>query len=122
MVMQRYWRDDVLTAATLAGGWLRTGDRARRDAAGVWWFTGRLKDVIVRRTSKITPGEVESALQRHPDVAMAAVVGIADPREGQVPVAFVVPQPGVTPSARDLADFLRGRIAEYKIPARIHLR
>ncbi|ULE35279.1 class I adenylate-forming enzyme family protein [Mycobacterium sp. IDR2000157661] len=122
MVMQRYWDDDALTAATLADGWLRTGDRARRDAAGVWWFTGRLKDIIVRRTSKITPGEVEAVLQRHPQVAMAAVVGLPDPQEGQVPVAFVVPTSGAAPSPDELAAFLHGRIADYKIPARLHLR
>jgi long-chain acyl-CoA synthetase len=122
MVMQRYWEDDALTAATVVDGWLRTGDLACQDADGVWWFTGRIKDIIVRRTSKITPGEVEAALQQHPGVAMAAVVGMPDPEEGQVPIAFVVPRPDAPLSSADLAAFLRERIALYKIPARIHLR
>ncbi|GEL17633.1 class I adenylate-forming enzyme family protein [Pseudonocardia asaccharolytica] len=122
MLMAGYWEDPALTAATLDRGWLRTGDTGRRDAAGVWWFTGRLKDVIVRRTSKITPGEVEAALDEHPAVAMSAVIAAPDPDEGQVPVAFVVPRRGRTVDPDELVAFLRTRIAAYKIPARIHLR
>ncbi|MCH9668430.1 MAG: acyl--CoA ligase [Actinomycetia bacterium] len=122
MVMQKYWRDEELTAATLADGWLRTGDLGTQDSDGVWWFTGRIKDVIVRRTSKIWPGEVESALNHHPDVAIAAVIGVPDPDEGQVPVAFVVPRSKRSVSVVKLKEFLAQRIAEYKMPARIHLR
>jgi len=122
MVMQGYFDDEALTAGALVDGWFRTGDLAYEDDDGVWWFSGRIKDVIVRRTSKITPGEVEAALDRHPDVAMAAVVAAPDPEEGQVPVAFVVPKDGATLSADELTEFLRDRIAAYKIPARIHLR
>jgi long-chain acyl-CoA synthetase len=120
MVMLGYWEDESLTETTMAGGWLHTGDLGRKDADGVWWFVGRMKDLIVRRTSKITPGEVESALDLHPAVAMSAVVGAPDPDEGQVPVAFVVPRPGKVVSAEELTAFLAERIAAYKIPARIH--
>jgi len=122
MVMQRYWDDDALTAAALVDGWFRTGDLGTRDDDGVWWFTGRIKDVIVRRTSKITPGEVEAALNQHPGVAMAAVVGVPDPEEGEVPVAFVVPRENSTLSGQQLTTFLRDRIAAYKIPVRIVFR
>jgi long-chain acyl-CoA synthetase len=120
MVMLGYWEDESLTETTMAGGWLHTGDLGRKDADGVWWFVGRMKDLIVRRTSKITPGEVESALDLHPAVAISAVVGAPDPDEGQVPVAFVVPRPGKVVSAEELTAFLAERIAAYKIPARIH--
>jgi long-chain acyl-CoA synthetase len=122
MVMQHYWADPELTAATLHDGWPRTGDLGRVDASGVWWFTGRIKDIIVRRTSKITPGEVESALEQHPNVAIAAVVAAPDPDEGQVPVAFVVPKAGAFLTSVELVDYLRTRIAAYMIPGRIHLR
>ncbi|MGB0436768.1 MAG: class I adenylate-forming enzyme family protein [Mycobacterium sp.] len=122
MVMQEYWKDEELTAATLKDGWFRTGDLGERDPEGVWWFTGRIKDIIVRRTSKITPGEVESALGRHPEVAMAAVIGVPDPDEGQVPVAFVVPRSEGSTSVDQLKEFLAQQIAAYKIPVRIHLR
>jgi long-chain acyl-CoA synthetase len=122
MVMLGYWEDESLTETTMAGGWLHTGDLGRTDSDGVWWFDGRMKDLIVRRTSKITPGEVESALDLHPAVAMSAVIGAPDPGEGQVPVAFVVTRPGKVVSAEELAKFLAERIAAYKIPARIHFR
>ncbi len=122
MVMREYWQDEELTAATLKDGWFRTGDLAKQDAEGVWWFTGRIKDIVVRRTSKITPGEVESALGQHPEVAMAAVIGVPDPDEGQVPVAFVVPRSACSISAEQLTEFLAQQIAAYKIPVRIHLR
>ncbi|MBN9109976.1 MAG: acyl--CoA ligase [Pseudonocardia sp.] len=122
MLMTGYWDDEPLTRASLADGWLHTGDLGEPDAGGVWWFRGRLKDLIVRRTSKITPGEVESAIDEHPDVATSAVVAAPDAEEGQVPVAFVVLRPGRTLSADALTAFLADRIAAYKLPARIHLR
>jgi len=120
MLMRGYWQDDELTRSTVVDGWLRTGDLGAVDADGTWWFHGRLKDVIVRRTSKITPGEVESAIDEHPAVAMAAVVAAPDAEEGEVPVAFVVPRRGEQLSADDLVEFLLHRIAAYKVPARIH--
>lgn len=120
MVMTGYWQDEALTRETLSDGWLRTGDLGRQDADGNWWFKGRIKDLIVRRTSKITPGEVEAAIDRHPDVVNSAVMAVSDAEEGQVPVAFVVPRQGSGLTAEELTTFLRGRIAEYKLPSRIH--
>ena len=120
MLMRGYWQDDELTRSTVVDGWLRTGDLGGVDADGTWWFHGRLKDVIVRRTSKITPGEVESAIDEHPAVAMAAVVAAPDADEGEVPVAFVVRRRSEQLSADDLVAFLLHRIAAYKVPARIH--
>lgn len=120
MLMARYWEDEALTRDLLAGGWLRTGDLGVQDADGVWWFRGRLKDLIVRRTSKITPGEVEAAIDQHPAVAASAVIAAPDHDEGQVPVAFIVLRHGQMVSADDLQGFLRERIAKYKLPARMH--
>ena len=122
MLMTGYWDDEPLTRASTTDGWLRTGDIGEVDDDGVWWFRGRIKDLIVRRTSKITPGEVESAIDEHPAVAMSAVVAAPDPDEGQVPVAFVVRRPGDDLTADALGAFLADRIAAYKIPARIHFR
>ncbi len=120
MRMVGYWEDEALTRELLVDGWLHTGDLGVRDDDGVWWFTGRIKDLIVRRTSKITPGEVEAAIDEHEAVAASAVVAADDPDEGQVPVAFVVLRPGRDLSAEDMTAFLRTRIAAYKIPARFH--
>jgi len=120
MLMAGYWEDAKLTSELIVDGWLHTGDLGSQDADGLWWFSGRIKDLIVRRTSKITPGEVEEAIDEHPDVAECAVVAAPDAEEGQVPVAFVVPRAGRTPTAAALLEFLGSRIAAYKLPARIH--
>lgn len=120
MLMAGYWEDPELTGELVTDGWLHTGDLGSQDSEGVWWFEGRIKDLIVRRTSKITPGEVEAAIEQHDAVSAAAVIAAPDPDEGQVPVAFVVLRHGRTLSATALREFLRERLAEYKLPARIH--
>lgn len=120
MVMSGYWEDDDLTRSTLAGGWLHTGDLGSQDENGVWWYEGRIKDLIVRRTSKITPGEVEAAIGRLRDVAAVAVIGAPDPDEGQVPVAFVVGRSGAALTAAGLLSELSDLLAAYKLPARVH--
>jgi len=120
MVMQRYWDDPEETAKALDGGWLRTGDSGWRDADGAWWFAARLKELIVRNTSKITPGEVEAALNSHDAVEESGVVGVPDSEQGEVPVAFVVLKRGRAVSEAELMTFLEGRIARYKLPAYVH--
>jgi long-chain acyl-CoA synthetase len=120
MVMQGYWRNSEETARALEDGWLRTGDSGWCDADGVWWFAARLKELIVRNTSKITPGEVEAAIGAHPAVATSGVVGAPNAEQGEVPVAFVVLEPGRTSDEAELLAFLRERIATYKLPARIY--
>ena len=120
MLMAGYWEDRKLSQESFTDGWFRTGDLGAQDSDGVWWFEGRIKDLIVRRTSKITPGEVETAINEHLDVVTSAVVAAPDAAEGQVPVAFVVPSPGHGLTSDDLMGYLRGRIAAYKLPSRIH--
>ena len=119
MVMQGYWNDPDETARALEYGWLRTGDSGWRDADGTWWFAGRLKELIVRNTSKITPGEVEAALDAHEAVLTSGVVAMPDTVEGEVPVAFVALKPGQAVDEAALLTFLASRIARYKIPVRI---
>jgi long-chain acyl-CoA synthetase len=118
MVMREYWRNSEATARAFANGWFRTGDSGSRDAEGTYWFAARIKDIIVRNTAKLTPGEVEAALDLHPDVKSAAVIGLPDESEGEVPVAFIVAEPGRSPNAEALTRFLETRIARYKIPDR----
>jgi long-chain acyl-CoA synthetase len=121
MVMREYWHDPDTTARAFADGWFRTGDSGWRDADGTYWFAARIKDIIVRNTAKLTPGEVEAALDQLPGVQSAAVIGAPDPDEGEVPVAFVVPEPGSSLTAAALTEFLETKIARYKIPVHYHL-
>jgi long-chain acyl-CoA synthetase len=89
-----------------------------RGAEGTYWFAARIKDVIVRNTAKLTPGEVEAALDLYPDVKSAAAIGLPNESEGEVPVAFIVAEPNRALSAEALTQFLETRIARYKIPDR----
>jgi long-chain acyl-CoA synthetase len=119
MVSPGYWNRPEANAEVFVDGWLRTGDTGLQDASGDYWFTGRVKQIIERNSENITPGEIEQALYRHPAVAEAGAFGVADPAEGQVPIAYVVFKPGRQTTEDDLKRFLAGQIAAFKIPARI---
>ncbi len=115
-VMRGYWRDPEHTAEVLRDGWLHTGDIARRDDKGWYWFVGRSKDVIIRGGSNVAPGEVEAVLHEHPSVSAALVVGVADRQLGQRIAAWVQPRVGAIVSEQELARFVRERLAAYKAP------
>jgi fatty-acyl-CoA synthase len=105
-------------------GWLRSGDVGVVDAAGRHHLVDRLKDVIISGGENIYPAEVETAILAHPDIAECAVLGVPDPRWGEVGLAVVCPRPGLDAAARerlaeDLPAFLSDRVARYKIPASV---
>jgi fatty-acyl-CoA synthase len=110
-VLRGYWKQE---GALLPDGWFATGDVGRVDEAGRWWFTDRLKHLIISGGENIYPAEVERVLATAPGVADGAVVGRPDPQWGEVPVAVVVPAAGFD-AARVLAHF-EGRIARFKRP------
>jgi acetyl-CoA synthetase len=108
-----------------AGGWYRSGDLARRDADGYYWFVGRADDVIKSAGHLIGPFEVESALMEHPAVAEAGVIGIPDPVAGAVVKAFVVLRPGHDPDdalRKELIGFARTRLGAAVAPREIEFR
>ena len=89
-VFKGYWRDPEATAAAFAGGWFHSGDIGVRDDDGYLYIVDRLKDMIVSGGENIASSEVERVLYEHESVLEVAVVGRADERWGEVPVAFVV--------------------------------
>ena len=106
-----------LTAATLADGWLRTGDMARIDEAGYVFIVDRKKDMIISGGENIYPREVEEVLHLHPAVAEAAVIGVPDELWGEASVALVVVRDRSGDEiARELDLFCRDRLARYKCP------
>jgi acyl-CoA synthetase (AMP-forming)/AMP-acid ligase II len=116
-VMSGYWNNAALTAEALVGGWLRTGDVGRLDAEQFLFIMDRLKDMIVSGGENIYSSEVERALEAHPSVLEAAVIGIPDERWGEAVHACVVLRPGApTLAADELIDFCKARIASYKKP------
>jgi long-chain acyl-CoA synthetase len=119
-VMSGYWNNPQLSGATLVDGWLRTGDAARFDEENYLYILDRLKDMIVSGGENIYSSEVERALEAHPNVLEAAVIGVPDPHWGEAVHAFVVLRPGSPSlSQADLIDFCKQRLASYKKPRAI---
>lgn len=120
-IMDGYWNETALTRKTLHKGWVLTGDLGRYDEDGYLWFMGRRKDIVVRSGNKIAPLEVEAALSEHPAVRDACVIGVPDPVCGEVPHAYVILQPGADVRPEELRQFIAGRLAEFMVPAEVHL-
>lgn len=117
--MSGYWRDPVATAAAVTSdGWRRTGDVGVLSPQGGLRLTGRVHDVFKSGGYNLYPLEIESALEAHPAVREASVVGVPDPLFGHAAVAFIVAA-APRPDPDDLRAFLRGRLANYKVPKRI---
>ncbi|CAN7504144.1 MULTISPECIES: long-chain-fatty-acid--CoA ligase [unclassified Microbacterium] len=119
-VFQGYWGRSSDTAdVLLAGGWLRTGDIAEVSADGFVTIVDRLKELIITGGFNVSPSEVEDALEAHPDVAAAAVVGLPRASGGEEVAAAVVLREGATLDSGALRDFCRTRLTPYKVPKRI---
>ena len=114
-----YWNRHEQTKDTIAGHWIRTGDKYQQDEDGYFWFAGRSDDMLKVGGIWVSPAEVEHLLLEHPAVQACAVTGRED-RDGLVkPVAHVVVREGIAPGAElggELQQFARQRLAEYKRP------
>ena len=121
-VMRGYYRAPLLTAAALRpGGWLNTGDMARRGEDGALFIVGRTKELIIRSGFNVFPLEVETVLNAHPGVTQSAVVGKATMDGNEEVVAFVQPDPQQAPTVNELKAWAAERLAPYKRPGRIVL-
>lgn len=117
-VMRGYWNQPEETAKVLRGGWLYTGDVGYCDADGYYFITDRKKDMLLVNGINVYPREIEEIIYQFPGVKEAAVVGMPDARKGEQPVAFVVALEGQTLDEKALLQFVRGRLADYKVPKR----
>lgn len=116
IVMQGYWREPEQTKAAFRDGWFLTGDLGRRDADGYFWFVARKKDIIRKRGENISGAELDRVVMSHPDVMEAAAIPVpSDLGEDDI-LTVVVPKPGATLSAQDIADWCRDRLAPIKVP------
>jgi acetyl-CoA synthetase len=114
-----YLHDEERYEKCFVGGWYLTGDLAKRDADGYFWFVGRADDIIKTAGHMVGPFEVESALMEHPTVAEAGVIGKPEPMIGELVKAFVVLKPGVPPSPQlrlELLGFARQRLGSAVAP------
>ena len=122
MVMQGYWKQPELTAHTLRGGWMHTGDAAYMDDEGFIYLVDRIKDMIISGGENVYSGEVENALHEHPGVRECAVIGLPHEDLGETVHAIVVPHEGVTLTAEALVAHCRTLIAGYKVPRSVEIR
>ena len=116
-IMHGYFENEAATAAAIdTDGWLHTGDLGAMDDRGYCTIEGRLKDMIIRGGENIYPRELEELLFRHPKVGDVAVVGLPDPRWGEVVSAFIRPAAGNSIDKNELHDYLREHLAPHKTP------
>ena len=121
-VMRGYWnRPDETAKVMLDGGWLRTGDIGRMDAAGFCYIEDRKKDMILVSGFNVYPNEVEAVLARHPGIVEVAAVSQPDERSGEVVAVFVVRRdPRLT--ADQIVEFSRADLTGYKVPKHVYFR
>ncbi|MDN5758689.1 MAG: AMP-binding protein, partial [Tomitella sp.] len=116
-LMKGYWADETATAAAFDGGWFHSGDMVRQDEEGFVYVVDRKKDMIISGGENIYCAEVENVLYAHPSIREAAVIGRADEKWGEVPVAVVAVQGGQADlTAAALSEWLDDKLAHYKHP------
>lgn len=121
-VMQGYYKQPEASAEILKGGWLYTGDIAQSDRDGYFFIMGRKKEMINVRGLNVYPREIEEVLYQNPKIKEAAVVGIADAHRGEVPKGFIVLKDGEQAGEHEIIQYLKERLAPYKIPKHIEFR
>jgi long-chain acyl-CoA synthetase len=115
-IMVEYWKKPKETSETIVDGWLHTGDLAYYDEKGFIYIVDRKKDMIVTGGENVYSREVEDALYKHPAVAEAAVVGVADPVWVERVHALIVLKAGASASEDEIIGFCKERLASYKAP------
>ena len=115
-VMKGYYNRPEATAEVMRDGWFRTGDLARRDEDGFFYIVDRAKDMIIRGGFNVYPREIEEVLMTHPEVSMAAVVGVPHDSHGEEVKAFIIREPGAEVSAQELLSWGKEQMAAYKYP------
>jgi long-chain acyl-CoA synthetase len=118
-VMMGYWNQPEETAKAFRGHWLLTGDLGYRDEDGYYYITDRKKDMLLVNGNNVYPREIEEVIYQFPNVKETAVVGQADARRGETPVAFVVPTEGARVDENALLKFIREKLADYKVPRQV---
>jgi len=118
-VFFEYWGDEEATREALHDGWYRSGDIGRRDDDGYFWVHDRKKNLIISGGENIYPAEVERVLLEHPEVVECGVIGRADARWDEVPIAYVIRRRGCSVDGADLQAHDQSQLARFKVPREI---
>jgi len=117
-----YWKNPEATRKSYINDWWLTGDLAKKDEDGYFWFVGRKDDLITSSGYRIGPAEIEDCLMKHPAVEMVAVVGSPDKLRTEVVKAFIIPKAGITPDPEleeEIKKFVKVRLAAHEYPREI---
>ena len=117
-----YWKNPEATREQYVGDWWVTGDLAKQDEDGYFWFVGRKDDLITSAGYRIGPAEIEDCIIKHPAVSMVAVVGSPDEVRTEVVKAFIIPNPEVSPGPdieKEIKNFVKTRLAAHEYPREI---
>ncbi|MHB1404843.1 MAG: class I adenylate-forming enzyme family protein [Desulfitobacteriaceae bacterium] len=115
-IFSGYWRNEEETKKTLKNGWVYTGDVAQKDEDGFYYIVGRKKNMFISGGENVFPPEIETALYQIPEVHECCVIGVPDPKWGEVGKAIIAPKPGQSISKEQVVDFLKTKLAPYKVP------
>jgi fatty-acyl-CoA synthase len=116
IVMNGYWNRDDLTDEVIRDGWFHTGDLARIDEEGFVYIVDRKKDMFISGGENVYPAEIEKVLLGHPGITDAAVVAVPDKKWSEVGKAFIVTRDGKSVEPDEIYQFLKDKLAKYKIP------
>jgi long-chain acyl-CoA synthetase len=119
MIVKGYWNKPEATAECFVNGWVRTGDLARLDEDGFLYIVDRAKDIIIRGGENIYSSEVEDVLYAHPAVTDCALVGVPHRTLGEEPAAVVHLAPGKNATEAELQQWVRDRLAGFKVPVEV---
>jgi long-chain acyl-CoA synthetase len=121
-VMKGYHNQPQATAEAFRGGWFHTGDIGSIDEDGYFFIVDRLKDMVIRGGFNVYPREVEEVLMSHPQVSLAAVIGVPDEQYGEEIKAFIVPTAGEEINEEELIHWSKENMADYKYPRLVEFR
>ncbi len=120
-IMKGYWNQPEESERALRNGWLFTGDMGKIDDDGYIYIVDRKKDMLLYRGQNIYPREIEEVLYNHPKIKECAVVGIKDVQKGEIPKAYIALQEGESSTEKEIKEYLKEKIANYKIPRYIKI-
>ena len=119
-ILKGYYKNDAANATAFRNGWFHTGDIGYRDADGFYYIVDRKSDMIIRGGENIYPREIDEVLYQHPAIAAAAAVGVKDELYGEEVAAVVVLKPGANTTAREVIEYCKARLADFKCPKTVH--
>jgi long-chain acyl-CoA synthetase len=121
-IMKGYYNRPDATAEVMRGGWFHSGDIGKMDEDGYFYIVDRVKDMIIRGGFNVYPREVEEVLLTHPDISLAAVVGVPDEEHGEEVKAFVVLKAGGSATPAEIIAWSQANMAAYKYPRTVEIR